>query len=349
MAVLQLSFEEKYQALVDRDATYEGIFFAAVKTTGIFCLPTCPARKPKPENVEFFESVKEALDLGYRPCLRCKPLAATTELPSWWAPIQQRLQDLPSEKVKDYHLREMQINPAQVRRWFKKHHGLTFQAYQRSMRLNRAFGTLRDGGKVSDAAFATGYESLSGFHEAFKNKLGFPPSSVVEERDVIVVKRLLTPLGPMLAGATTEGICLLEFADRRMLETQISRLRKYFKLPLMPGTNNLLDELAKELQDYFEGNLRTFKVPLQHPGTDFQKTVWKELREVPYGSTISYLTLARKIGRIKAVRAVANANGDNRMALLIPCHRIIGADGQLRGYGGGVWRKEWLIRHERGG
>jgi AraC family transcriptional regulator of adaptative response/methylated-DNA-[protein]-cysteine methyltransferase len=151
----------------------------------------------------------------------------------------------------------------------------------------------------------------------------------------------------MLAGAHDSAICLLEFLDRRMLDAQLRRLASHLGSPMVPGTDPVLSQLEGELQDYFEGKLWEFRVPLVTLGTEFQRKVWGELRRIPYGETLSYQELARKIGSTAAVRAVGTANGANRIAILLPCHRVVGSDGNLRGYGGGVWRKRWLLEHEQ--
>lgn len=140
---------------------------------------------------------------------------------------------------------------------------------------------------------------------------------------------------------------MLEFTDRRMIETQIARLKKYLKAELLPGESPFFEILTKELKEYFIGKRKEFSVPLVTPGTDFQKSVWKVLQEIPYGKTRSYKEQAIAIGNLKAIRAVATANGDNRIAILVPCHRVIGSDGQMTGYGGGIWRKQWMIQMEK--
>jgi AraC family transcriptional regulator of adaptative response/methylated-DNA-[protein]-cysteine methyltransferase len=150
----------------------------------------------------------------------------------------------------------------------------------------------------------------------------------------------------MLLGATDEGICLLEFMERPMLETQLRRLAKRLECVFLPGTNEHAARLEAELEEYFAGRLREFTTPLLLLGTDFQERVWRALRGIPYGETRSYAEQARMIEAPGAVRAVARANGDNRIAIVIPCHRVIGADGKLTGYGGGLWRKRWLLHHE---
>ena len=196
--------EVMYRALAEKDASFEGLFFLGVRSTGIFCRPGCPARKPKRENVDFFPAAKDALLAGYRPCKRCRPM----EAPGLTPPALQRLlNDIhadPEQRLKDADLRRYGLQPSQVRRWFKKHHGMTFQGYLRSLRINRALGQIHSGAKVIDSAFASGYESLSGFTGAFKKKMGRSPGQSAGA-PVIVVARLLTPLGPMLAGATDAG------------------------------------------------------------------------------------------------------------------------------------------------
>ncbi len=334
-----------YQALLHKDSHFEGIFFVGVKTTGIFCRPTCSARKPKQENVEFFGSTREALLYGYRPCKICHPLGQKGDLPDWLKPLIEEVNTNPEIRLQDCDLKERGIEPNRVRRWFKKHHGMTFQAYVRTLRISQAFGRIKYGEKVIDAAFESGYESLSGFTDSFKKTTGFSPNKS-QHNHLITITRILTPLGPMLAGATTEGICLLEFIDRRMLETQLQRLKKLFKTEFIPGANPHFDTLHTQLEEYFAGKRQVFTLPLVVPGTAFQQNVWEVLQRIPYGSTRSYKEQAEILGNPKAIRAVARANGDNRIAIIIPCHRVIGTNGKLVGYGGGVWRKQYLLDHE---
>ncbi|MFY0627689.1 MAG: methylated-DNA--[protein]-cysteine S-methyltransferase [Reichenbachiella sp.] len=335
-----------YQALVHKDSSFEGVFFAAIKTTGIFCRPTCTARKPKVENVEYFGTTKEALNNGYRPCKVCEPMSQKGETPIWLGALLEEVKVDPTKKVNDYALKQKGLDPARVRRWFKKNHGMTFQAYLRSLRINNAFGQIREGDQVIKSAYENGFESISAFVDAFKSSTGFTPKES-KYNNVISITRIPTPLGPMLAGATEDGVCLLEFTDRRMIETQISRLKKYLKAELLPGESAFFELLTFELNEYFEGKRKDFTVPLVTPGTEFQQSVWKVLQGIPYGKTRSYKEQAMAIGNLKAIRAVATANGDNRIAILIPCHRVIGSDGQMTGYGGGIWRKQWMIEMER--
>jgi len=338
--------EVMYRALVKKDSNFEGIFIVGVRTTGVFCRPTCTARKPKKENTEYFASPREALLEGYRPCRICRPMEPEGESPGWLAPLLEEIEKNPDTRFTDSDLRDRGLDPNRVRRWFKKHHGMTFQSFLRTMRIGNAFGRIKNGDKVIEAAYGSGYESLSGFTESFKKVTGFAPVKSTQH-ELVKVTRIPTPLGPMLAGATGEGICLLEFVDRRMLETQLRRIRKAFKAELVPGASGHFDDLKSQLMEYFEGGRKDFTVPLVLTGTPFQKKVWSILRTIPYGSTRSYKEQAKLIGNPNAVRAVARANGDNKIAIIIPCHRVIGASGDLVGYGGGLWRKRYLLNLEQ--
>ncbi len=338
---------EMLRAFAQRDAAYEGIFLTAVRTTGVFCRPTCPARKPRPDNVEFFATASQALMAGYRPCRRCHPMEPVGETPSWLADLLHEVESDPTRRWRDSDLRAVGLDPARVRRWFKAHHGMTFHAYSRALRLSTALGRIRHGEAVTIAAFDAGYDSLSGFNGAFQKLAGVSPTAAASDGEAVHVTRIPTPLGPLVAAATQDALCLLEFADRRMLPTQLNRLTRYVPGVLAPGDNDVLRGVADQLAEYFEGARRTFDVPLRTPGTAFQERVWGELRKIPPGETISYGTLARRIGKPNAVRAVGKANGDNRVAILIPCHRVVGADGSLTGYGGGLWRKKRLLELER--
>ncbi len=345
MISLNLSDENAYKALVNKDPQYEGLFFAAIKTTGIFCRPTCRARKPKRENVEFFETAKEAMANGYRPCKICRPLEYPDEILPEIKSLLKEIEQNPSSKITDYRLTSRGIDPAHIRRWFMKNHGMTFHAYQRMFRINNALRNFKEGVKVIDAAYDAGYESLSGFQHTFKKVTSGSPSETKNET-VLSFERFTTPLGPMMVIGNEEGIYLLEFTDRRMLETELKQLEKHFKCRILPGTNGHIKELKKQLNEYFEGKRKNFDISLIIFGTDFQKKAWDALTKIPYGTTWSYRKQAESIGHLKAVRAVGSANGHNRIAIIIPCHRVIGENGKLTGYGGGLWRKQWLLNHE---
>lgn len=333
-------------AFLARDATYDGLFFTGVRTTGIFCRPTCSARKPKPENVEFFPTTGDALGAGYRPCLRCHPMQPADQAPDWLQPLLNAIEADPSARLRDADLRARGLDPGRVRRWFQRTHGMTFQAYGRARRLGHAFTEIREGKPVTETAFEHGFDSLSGFNSAFARFMGDAPSAS-KDRLLIHVTRILTPLGPMMAAASESALHLLEFTDRRMLETQLERLGKKTGAVLAPGRNALLDQTEGELAAYFDGTRTAFTLPLAPAATDFQQTVWDALETIPYGETRSYADQAVMIDRPTAVRAVARANGDNPIAIVIPCHRVVGSDGTLTGYGGGLHRKQFLLDLER--
>ena len=342
---MKLTPEIMYDASVRKDESYEGAFFMAVKTTGIFCRPVCTARKPKFENVEFFENAKDAMLNGYRPCKVCKPLELAGSTPGYIKEILDHLQQHPDVKLKDWDLRQRDIEPAKIRRWFKQHYNMTFQSYQRFLRINKAFGQMKYGSGAASAAYENGYESLSGFNSSFKNITGISPNKT-KEKKLVTITRITTPLGPMIAAATDEGICIFDFADRRMMETIMKRVETSLNASLIPGEHPLFDVLNKQMEEYFAGTRQQFDVPLAPVGTEFQRKVWKGLQEIPYGETKSYKQQSIFLGNEKAVRAVAKANGENGIAIIIPCHRVIGGNGHLTGYGGGLWRKQWLLEHE---
>ncbi|RLV61446.1 methylated-DNA--[protein]-cysteine S-methyltransferase [Parashewanella curva] len=341
----QQQIKTYYKALLNRDASYLGSFIVGVKTTNIFCIATCRARKPKFENVEFFSEIKDALNAGYRPCKVCKPTANNQETPEDVQQAIQLVQDNPKQKVTDYQLRQQNLSPENLRRWFKKHYGITFQTYQRMFRVNTAFEELQSGKTTTETALDSGYDSLSGFGYTFKKVLGKSPKQA-HEQQTILISRVGTPIGPMFVCATNKGVCLLEFVDRRMLETEFKDLQKRLNAHIVIGENEHSCQAKREINEYFQGKRKHFEVSLDTPGTEFQQQVWEILQHIPYGETHSYQQQAQAINNPKAVRAVASANGMNRVAIITPCHRVIGKDGSLTGYGGGLERKRWLLEHE---
>ena len=342
----QLTFDRMYRASCEKDPEFEGLFWMGVKTTGIFCRPTCTARKPLPENVEFFTDARSAITRGYRACKICKPLELPSQTPAYIEALLEELRASPSLRLRDGDLRARGIEPATLRRWFLKHHGMTFHAFARMQRINTAFKKLQQQSSVTDSAMSAGFDSLSGFNDRFRDVFGVAPSAARESR-VLHLQRLETPLGTMIACASEGGLCLLEFSDRKALETELRVLASKLNATIIQAENPHLSLLASELQAYFAGTLRAFTVPLERTGTAFQHDVWSALVAIPYGETRSYAEQAALLGRPSAVRAVANANGMNKIAIVIPCHRVIGADGRLTGYAGGVWRKQHLLDLER--
>lgn len=337
---------EMERAMLAGDASYDGVFVVAVKTTGIFCLPSChPPRRPRLENVEFFGTVREALFAGYRACKLCRPLELEGGQPAWVEQLLARVEQAPYERIQASDLRGWGLSPERVRRWFQRRYGMTFSAWCRSRRLAEAFTRIREGAELDDVALEHGYASHSGFRKAFGQTFGQPPGRS-EQTQCVVTAMLDSPLGRLLAATTDDGICLLEYTDRRMLERNLATMRRRFAASVVPGQHEWLKKLNDELTAYFDNRLTEFTVPISPRGTPFQERVWEELRRIPHGTTICYEELAARIGQPSAVRAVANANGQNRVNILIPCHRVIGKNGDLTGYGGGLWRKRLLLERE---
>lgn len=339
---------EMRRAFLRGDASYDGVFLTGVRTTGIFCRPSCTARKPRPENVEFFASPREAVFSGYRPCKRCRPLDVDGRPPAWVAKLLARLDADPARRIRTADLRAAGVDPSRARRYFHRHYGMTFQAYCRARRLADAFRMIKGGAAVSEVATRAGFDSESGFRAAFERAFGTSPTAAVDG-DAVALDWIASPIGPLVVGANSEGVCLLEFSDRRMLEAQLATLKRRLGSPLLPGRNRWIEQLRGELAEYFDGRRRRFGLPLVIRGTPFQESVWRALLEIPAGETWSYRELARRVGNPGATRAVGTANGMNRIAILIPCHRVVNADGRLGGYGGGVWRKQFLLDLERRG
>jgi AraC family transcriptional regulator of adaptative response/methylated-DNA-[protein]-cysteine methyltransferase len=335
-----------YRALLNRDSSFEGIFFVGVRTTGIFCRPTCPAKKPARTNVDFFATPSEALHGGYRPCLRCRPMDRSERLPKLIEQLQMEVERAPGGRLTDKELAALSIDPSTARRQFKRHYGMTFQAYYRARRMGLALREVRKGGRVDEAQDGSGFESASGFREAFTRIFGDPPTAA-KARSCMFTERIETPLGAMLAVADDEGLRLLEFADRRALERELTTLRHRLKTNVVPGQHRYLEETRTQLTRYFSGENLGFEIPLAPIGSEFQMRTWDILRSIPIAETRSYSWMAERLGIPGARRAVGRANGTNMLSIIVPCHRVIRADGTLCGYGGGLWRKKWLLDHER--
>jgi len=335
-----------YRALLRHDPAYEGVFWLGVRTTGIFCRPTCRARTPNRENIEYFGAPTEALHAGYRPCRKCRPLDNGRKPPPMVEKLLVAVEQEPGRRYRDAELTEMGIDPSTARRQFKRYCGMTFQAYHRARRMGLALLDIRKGKSVIDSQLDQGFESGSGFREAFTRLVGTTPSRA-QDVAVLHAKWLETPLGAMLALADDRGLHLLDFVDRRGLERALAMLQRRLRARVLPGEHRYLTQIERELGEYFAGTRQVFETPVALTGSAFQTAVWKALQAIPAGTTCSYAELAGRIGQPKAVRAVGRANGDNRLSIVVPCHRVIGADGALTGYGGGLARKQKLLDLER--
>ena len=345
MATAQLKPREMAKAFYDQNADYDGLFFVGVKTTGIFCRPSCSARRPKPENVEYFPDIDSAQHAGFRACKRCHPLQADGTHPAWVNTLLKALDASADGRLPDEQMRELGVDPARARRYFRQHHGMTFQSWARARRLNDARESIRTGAQASKAI--RGYSSESGFRTAFDRAFGHAPGASTKQTTLITAQ-IESPVGPLLAGVTDEGVCLLEFVMQQRHTRQLETVCKWLQCKAVPGEHKWLKALRKQLSEYFAGKRQQFDLPLLYPGTAFQQNVWQQLLQIPYGETISYQELARRVGDENASRAVGTANGCNRLAIIIPCHRVVNKSGNLGGYGGGLHRKSWLLKLERG-
>lgn len=338
-----------YQALLERDERYDGRVYVCVSSTGVFCRLTCPARKPNPENCTFYATVGECLQAGFRACKRCHPMQreATPAIGELLAELERR----PNMRWSEAHISKMGYDLSTVRRSFKRQFGMTFLEIARLRRLREGFTRLSEGEKVITAQQDASFESASAFREAFTRLLGASPKALLGKKHsgpkMLLADWIPTPLGDMIAVSSKSHLHLLEFVDRKALPTELKKLREFARGDLGVGTFAPTDQIKSELEAFFTGQLDSFKTPLVLHGTPFLCQVWEELQRIPAGVTCSYSELARRIGRPSASRAVARANGANQLALIIPCHRVIGTDGSLTGYGGGLWRKQRLLDIER--
>lgn len=333
-----------YQALVNRDASYEGRALVGVTSTGIFCRLTCPARNPLPTNCRFFETAADCLEAGFRPCKRCHPLGQSKD-PIVAQPLAALDAD-PLRRWSEDDLIDMGLDPSTVRRTFKRQFGITFLEMARLRRLKHGFRDLAEGKRVIDAQLTAGFDSPAAFRSAFAKLLGVAPGSLTRDA-MLKADWIDTPLGPMIMVADDHSLHLLEFADRKALPPELQKILKNTKGRLGIGRTAITDQTENELRAFFDGKLSRFTIPLTLHGSEFTNSVWRALQDIPAGVTCSYLDLAKSIDRPTATRAVARANGANQIALIIPCHRVIGADGSLTGYGGGLWRKQKLIALEK--
>ena len=318
--------------------------YLAVTTTGIFCRPGCPARMPKRENCEFYDTLEGALAAGYRACKRCHP----TRLPGEASDVVKALIALvetePECRWGEADLITRGIDPSTARRQFNARFGMSFSAYARARRLGAAANARGKGESVMDAQLTAGYESPSGFRDAFGKTFGMAPKNMPTEP--LYVDWLDTPLGPMICVGDAAHVYLLEFTDRVKMDRQFEKLTKRHKRAVLPGKAEAIDRMRAELSAYFQGTLMAFTTSVKTSGTDFQNATWDQLRRIPYGETRSYLELAHMVGSPKGFRAVANSNANNGLAIIIPCHRVIASGGGLGGYAGHLSRKKWLLEHE---
>ncbi len=339
--VARLDVDTAWAAFMRRDRSWDGRVIGAVKTTGVYCKPSCPARRPKRENVEFYASGDEARAAGFRPCLRCKPdeVGRDRGAVAKAVKIIEEAEETPS-------LAELATAvgyaPHHFQRIFKRDLGVSPAEYARGLRNRRTEAALKANGRVTDAVYDAGYSGPSSFYSDAKERLGMTPSAWRDGGRGATVRwtHFDSPLGRMLIGATDKGICRLTFDD------SVDSLRRLFPHATIVEDAGGLKALVEGALEAIERPLAAQDLPIDVAGTAFQEAVWRELRKIPAGETRSYAEIAAAIGHPKAVRAVGSANGDNHVCVLIPCHRVIRSDGSLGGYGGGIERKKKLLAAE---
>ena len=339
--VMRLDPDTAWAAFMRRDRSWDGRVIGAVKTTGIYCKPSCPARRPKREHVEFFATGEEARSAGFRPCLRCKPDEVSRDREAVAAAVKliEQAEEAPSlAEVAE----AVGYAPHHFQRLFKRDIGVSPAEYARGLRNRRTEQALKANGRVTDAVYDAGYQSPSGFYSDAKERLGMTPSAWRDggRGETIRWTTFDSPLGQMLIAATSKGICRLTFDD------SVTSLQRLFPKATILKDVGGLKELVEGALVAIERPLAAPDLPIDVAGTAFQEAVWRELRKIPAGETRSYAEIAAAIGAPKAVRAVGTANGDNHVCVLIPCHRVIRSDGSLGGYGGGINRKKRLLASE---
>ncbi|HEY6301726.1 MAG TPA: bifunctional DNA-binding transcriptional regulator/O6-methylguanine-DNA methyltransferase Ada [Terriglobales bacterium] len=349
----------RWQAVADRDGALDGSFVFGVSSTGIFCRPSCPAKRPRRENVSFFEHALEAEQAGYRACLRCRPKAVdgnpqSALVHAMCRYIEQHLED---RLTLSLLAKEFRRSPFHLQRTFKSVLGVSPKAYIDACRLRQVKQNLQAGHSVTIALYAAGYGSSSRLYERTAAQLGMTPEKYRRGAVAAVVRYTIanSPLGRMLIAATDKGICAIQFADRFAdsdshsdNDEQLQQaLMREFPFATRRRDDAALAEWRESLLHLINGQETNPSLPLDIRATAFQRRVWEALQRIPRGETRSYNAVAKKIGMPKATRAVARACATNPVAVAIPCHRVVRQDGELGGYRWGIERKEQLLAMEK--
>jgi AraC family transcriptional regulator of adaptative response/methylated-DNA-[protein]-cysteine methyltransferase len=330
-----------WAAFERRDRNWDGRVIGAVKTTGIYCKPSCPARRPKREHVEFFADAGSARSAGYRACLRCRPddIGRDREAVAKAVRLIEQAEEVPS--LTDLAA-AVGYAPHHFQRIFTRDIGVSPAAYARALRVNRVKNALGENGTVTEAIYDAGYSGPSRFYADAKERLGMTPSAWRDGGRGEIIRYVVkdSPLGPLLIAATAQGICRLTFDEDE------SVLKRRFPNATVIPDDGTISAWAEGALTAIEHPAQTPELPIDVRGTAFQEAVWKELRKIPLGETRSYADIAAAVGQPQAVRAVGTANGSNPVAVLVPCHRVIRSDGTLGGYAGGLDRKRKLLAAE---
>jgi AraC family transcriptional regulator of adaptative response/methylated-DNA-[protein]-cysteine methyltransferase len=347
MLLTQVNHADKKWALVlARDVKADGRFVYAVRSTRIFCRPSCPSRRPRREQVEFFNSVNEAQQAGYRECRRCVPSGRNLQIKK----VEDACRFIDANPDTTLSLqavaRRVGVSPFYFQRLFKRVLGISPREYQQARRAGKFKKALLTETRITDAVYEAGYSSSSRAYEAGSAQLGMTPSAFRHKGAGIEIRYTIVPteLGKLLIATTSRGVCSVQFGDSDMALT--NRLRQEFHAATILRDQGALGEIAGNLQKFINGSRVSLDVPLDIQGTAFQQMVWNALRKIPYGETRSYTEIARTLGKPKAVRAVANACASNHAALIVPCHRVVQKNGKVAGYRWGVKRKTALLETE---
>jgi len=338
----------QWQAVLERNSAEDGKFVFAVSSTGIYCRPSCPSKRPRRENVTFYPAPQEAEQAGYRACLRCRPRSASgnAQVEMVKAVCRYIEQHLDEPITLSRLGSEFRQSPFHLQRQFKRVLGVSPRAYADSCRLNQFKSQLRAGHSVTRAMYDAGYSSSSRLYERTASQLGMTPDKYRRGAVAAPIRYTITdsPLGRMLVAATDKGICAVQFADSdEQLETG---LKHEFPFAIRKRTDEALQSWKDRLLRHMKGEKLRSALPLDIQATAFQRRVWDHLRQIPFGETQSYRQVAKAIGRPKAVRAVARACATNPVAVAIPCHRVIRENGDMGGYRWGLKRKQSLLELE---
>lgn len=340
---------EMWTGVTGRVKALDGKFVYAVKTTGVYCRPSCPSRRPRIENVEFFKSTGEAKEAGYRACVRCRPNETRSAADIMVEQIREFIEkNLDQTVTLEAIGNAVGASPFHLQRVFKANTGLTPRQYADECRLKAVKKELNAGRQVTDALYQAGYSSSSRLYERSTQQLGMTPRSYAKRGagELINYAYIHSPMGALLMAGTARGLCFLQFGESEA--DLISALKCEFEAATIVQNAEPLSSWIGALHEYLEGNKKGLDVPVDMSGTTFQQAVWRYLRQIPAGQTRTYSEVAEAIGQPNAVRAVARACASNKVALAIPCHRVVRRDGNLGGYRWGIQRKELLIRQEQG-